>query len=90
MPTVPPERLLILNHDGQEIKGTTLGPYDEESHVNLTCIAIGGELIFPKCTDAIVFSLCDCVYFSICERMWVVCKMIKLLAQSHRFYNYIK
>ncbi|CAH2061827.1 unnamed protein product, partial [Iphiclides podalirius] len=40
---IPPERLLILNQDGQEIEGAVLGPYDEDTPVNMTCIAIGGR-----------------------------------------------
>lgn len=43
--TVPPERLLILDQSGEEIKGGVLGPYDEGTEVNLTCVAVGGELL---------------------------------------------
>ncbi|CAD0206042.1 unnamed protein product [Chrysodeixis includens] len=40
---IPPERLIILNHEGNEIRGGVLGPYDEGTEVNLTCIAVGGR-----------------------------------------------
>ncbi|XP_050357835.1 B-cell receptor CD22-like [Nymphalis io] len=40
---IPPERLLILDQEGDEIKGGVLGPYDEGTEVNLTCVAVGGR-----------------------------------------------
>ncbi|XP_049882104.1 titin-like [Pectinophora gossypiella] len=40
---IPPERLIILNQEGNEIQGGILGPYDEGADVNLTCIAVGGR-----------------------------------------------
>ncbi|CAH0718450.1 unnamed protein product, partial [Brenthis ino] len=40
---IPPERLLILDQSGEEIKGGVLGPYDEGTEVNLTCVAVGGR-----------------------------------------------
>ncbi|XP_041985883.1 nephrin-like [Aricia agestis] len=40
---IPPDRLMILNHEGDEIRNGVLGPYDEDTDVNLTCIAIGGR-----------------------------------------------
>ncbi|CAG9572669.1 unnamed protein product [Danaus chrysippus] len=40
---IPPERLIILNQEGDEIKGGVLGPYDEGTEVNLTCVAVGGR-----------------------------------------------
>ncbi|XP_063898490.1 nephrin [Helicoverpa armigera] len=42
---IPPERLIVLNHEGNEIRGGVLGPYDEGTEVNLTCIAVGGRPI---------------------------------------------
>ncbi|KAL0859839.1 hypothetical protein ABMA27_010179, partial [Loxostege sticticalis] len=40
---VPPERLIILNQDGNEIRSGVIGPYDEGTEVNLTCVAVGGR-----------------------------------------------
>ncbi|CAG9789978.1 unnamed protein product [Diatraea saccharalis] len=40
---IPPERLIILNQEGNEIRSGVVGPYDEGSEVNLTCVAIGGR-----------------------------------------------
>ncbi|KPJ16337.1 Poliovirus receptor-related protein 2 [Papilio machaon] len=40
---IPPDRLLIINQDGKEVDGGVLGPYDEDTTVNLTCIAVGGR-----------------------------------------------
>ncbi|XP_053620626.1 nephrin-like [Plodia interpunctella] len=40
---IPPERLIILNHEGNEITNGVLGPYDEGTEVNLTCVAVGGR-----------------------------------------------
>ncbi|XP_045540703.1 nephrin [Papilio machaon] len=40
---IPPDRLLIINQDGKEVDGSVLGPYDEDTTVNLTCIAVGGR-----------------------------------------------
>ncbi|XP_052747785.1 B-cell receptor CD22-like [Galleria mellonella] len=40
---IPPERLIILDQTGMEIRNGVLGPYDEGTEVNLTCIAVGGR-----------------------------------------------
>ncbi|XP_013145426.1 PREDICTED: hemicentin-2-like [Papilio polytes] len=40
---IPPDRLLIINQEGKEVEGDVLGPYDEDTTVNLTCIAVGGR-----------------------------------------------
>ncbi|XP_061725215.1 B-cell receptor CD22-like [Cydia pomonella] len=40
---IPPERLIILNQEGNEVQGGILGPYDEGAEVNLTCVAVGGR-----------------------------------------------
>ncbi|KAL4703895.1 hypothetical protein ACJJTC_013072, partial [Scirpophaga incertulas] len=40
---IPPDRLLILNQEGNEIRTGVVGPYDEGTEVNLTCVAIGGR-----------------------------------------------
>ncbi|XP_072933883.1 uncharacterized protein [Epargyreus clarus] len=40
---IPPERLIVLNQEGNEVQGGVLGPYDEGTEVNLTCIAVGGR-----------------------------------------------
>ncbi|KAG7295241.1 hypothetical protein JYU34_022219, partial [Plutella xylostella] len=40
---IPPERLIVLNHEGNEVQGGVLGPYDEGTDVNLTCVAVGGR-----------------------------------------------
>ncbi|CAG5013693.1 unnamed protein product [Parnassius apollo] len=40
---IPPDRLIIMNHEGQEVEGSVIGPYDEDTAINLTCIAVGGR-----------------------------------------------
>ncbi|XP_060807927.1 nephrin [Amyelois transitella] len=40
---IPPERLIILNQEGNEVTNGVLGPYDEGTEVNLTCVAVGGR-----------------------------------------------
>jgi hypothetical protein len=41
--SVPPEKLLILDDKGTIIPHHILGPYNEGSSVNITCIATGGK-----------------------------------------------
>ncbi|XP_047518757.1 uncharacterized protein LOC125058679 isoform X3 [Pieris napi] len=40
---IPPKRLVILDQDGEEFRGGAMGPFDEGTRVNLTCVAIGGR-----------------------------------------------
>lgn len=40
---VPPENIQILNTDGKHIEDYKLGPYNEGSNINLTCISSGGR-----------------------------------------------
>lgn len=41
--TVPPENVLILNEKGVHIPHYILGPYNEGSSINITCVSTGGE-----------------------------------------------
>lgn len=41
--TVPPENVLILDEKDSHIPHYILGPYNEGSSINLTCIAHGGK-----------------------------------------------
>lgn len=40
---VSPEKLLILDEKADNIPRHTLGPYNEGSAVNITCVSIGGK-----------------------------------------------
>lgn len=48
--SAPPESIIILDSKGATIKDHTLGPYNEGSSVNVTCVAIGGKLILTCLT----------------------------------------
>ncbi|KAJ1528856.1 hypothetical protein ONE63_007228 [Megalurothrips usitatus] len=39
---IPPESLQIVDHNGTEMRGGVLGPYEEGASVNVTCISYGG------------------------------------------------
>ncbi|XP_017073132.1 uncharacterized protein LOC108109202 isoform X5 [Drosophila eugracilis] len=40
---IPPETVIILDSKGAAIKDHTLGPYNEGSGINITCVAVGGR-----------------------------------------------
>jgi hypothetical protein len=40
---VPPEKLIVMDDKGTNIPHHILGPYNEGSSVNITCIATGGK-----------------------------------------------
>ncbi|XP_045478021.1 uncharacterized protein LOC123683162 isoform X1 [Harmonia axyridis] len=40
---IPPEKLSVLNENGVHIPDYILGPYNEGSAVNITCVATGGR-----------------------------------------------
>lgn len=42
---VPPEKVLMLDEQGVHIPSYILGPYNEDSAINITCVSIGGELL---------------------------------------------
>lgn len=42
--TVPPEKLSVLDDSGLHIPDYLLGPHNEGSAVNITCVATGGKI----------------------------------------------
>jgi hypothetical protein len=47
--TVPPESIAVLNDKGMQIPHYILGPYNEGSSINISCVATGGEYIIIAC-----------------------------------------
>ena len=45
--TVPPKQMKIVDERGQEIDDV-IGPYDEDSTLQLVCLVIGGESSIAK------------------------------------------
>lgn len=43
--SVPPEKLSVLDETGLHIPNYVLGPYNEGSSINITCVATGGKII---------------------------------------------
>lgn len=41
--SVPPEKLSILDEKGVHIPHYILGPYNEGTSINITCVATGGK-----------------------------------------------
>lgn len=46
--SVPPEKLLITDESGAHIPHYTIGPYNEGSSVNVTCVSTGGKWFEKK------------------------------------------
>lgn len=46
--TVPPEKVLMLDERGAHIPSYILGPYNEDSSINITCVSIGGKKTTTK------------------------------------------
>jgi len=74
--SVPPEKLLILDDKGTIIPHHILGPYNEGSSVNITCIAIGGKS--PACEIRLLSH-----ESSVCPS----CLTILLFRQLHMTYD---
>lgn len=48
-PTVPPSKLVILDEQGAAVLNQLVGPYQESTDINLTCVSSGG-VPTPKVT----------------------------------------
>lgn len=61
--SVPPEKLLISDENGAHIPHYTIGPYNEGSSVNVTCVSTGGKSFFRlhshyKNTNTHIHTMC--------------------------------
>lgn len=43
--SVPAAKLLVLDDQGDHITNYILGPYNEGSAINITCVSIGGKYL---------------------------------------------
>ncbi|CAH1981463.1 unnamed protein product [Acanthoscelides obtectus] len=45
---IPPEKLSVLDESGAHIPDYVLGPYNEGSSINVTCVSTGGHMVARK------------------------------------------
>lgn len=63
--SVPPESVIILDSKGVTIEDHTLGPYNEGSGINITCVAIGGKSLPVFIPYTYLRCVCVCVCKSV-------------------------
>lgn len=87
--SVPPESVIILDSKGVTIEDHTLGPYNEGSGINITCVAIGGKSFPVFIPYTYVRCVCVCAKVLTLQRLCLTIKSDERENVGERFSHFI-